>query len=170
MSTVLEAVPTAKTIGNIWDPSNQNGKVFHDALATAVAAKGLKMADVSIGSPGEVFTAARSLAGRADVIVIGPDSAIIQGLPAIGGIALKNKIPLIITAGDSTVPGVLMSLGVDYAKLGAQAGDKAADVLGGTKVGDVPITGPKGVTVTLNKKTLADIGLALPADFPGAGQ
>lgn len=170
LTTVLAAIPGAKKIGNIWDPSNQNGRIFHDALAKAIDARKLELVDVSIGSPGEVFNAAQSLGGRADIILIGPDSAIVQGLPAVGGVALKNKIPLVIMAGEVSTPGVLMNLGVDYGKLGSAAGEKAVQALRGATAGTIPISGPENVVTSVNKDTVAAIGLSLPATLEGAAR
>lgn len=170
LATLRAALPELEKIGTIWDPANQNGKVFHDELAGAVESAGLDLVDVSIGSPGEVFMASQSLSGRADVIVIGPDSAIIQGLPAVGSAALKSKTPLIITAGDLETPGVLMSLGVKYSELGSLAGDMAVAVLDGTAPGTIPIIGPKGVTVSINGETKTALGLEITDDFSGVNQ
>ncbi|MEM8854764.1 MAG: ABC transporter substrate-binding protein, partial [Pseudomonadota bacterium] len=150
LDTLLRAVPGATRIGTVWDPSNQNGKVFHDALAEAVAARDLTFVDVSIASAGEVFLAARSLIGRVDAVLLGPDATVIQGLPAIGGIALEEKIPLVVTAGDPQTPGVFLGLGVDYGALGALAGGIAAQILGGADPGDIAIVGMDEFAITLN--------------------
>ena len=170
LATMLEALPEVSKIGTIWDPANQNGKVFHDALAGAVEGAGLELVDVSIGSPGEVFMASQSLSGRADVIVIGPDAAIIQGLPAVGSAALRSKTPLIITAGDVETPGVLMSLGVKYGELGSLAGEMAVAVLDGTAPGRIPIVGPEGVTVSINDETRTALGLDFADDLGAVSQ
>ena len=163
LEIVLSAVPEATRIGTLWDPSNQNGKVFHDALAEAVGARDLEFVDVSIATAGEVFLAARALSGRVDAIVLGPDAAVIQGLPAIGGIALEEKIPLVVTAGDPQTPGVFMGLGVDYRELGARAGEIAAKILSGTNPGDIPIVGMDRFAISVNEETAAAIELAPPA-------
>lgn len=171
LEVVLSAVPDATRIGTVWDPSNQNGKVFHDALAEAVAARDLAFVDVSIATAGEVFLAARSLSGRVDAIVLGPDAAVIQGLPAIGGIALEEKIPLVVTAGDPQTPGVFMGLGVDYGELGARAGKIAAEILAGTDPGEIPIVGMDSFAISVNEETAAALDLTPPAGIasPTAG-
>ncbi len=168
LASVLHVLPDAQNIGTIWDPSNQNGKVFHDALAAAVEAAGLHFVDLSIASAGEVFLAAQSMSGRVDAIILGPDAAVIQGLDAIGGVALEDKIPLFVTSGDASTPGVLMTFGVDYGELGAIAGRQAAQILQGTPVGTIPIVGPAGVTNQANEETATEIGVVIPADMLGA--
>lgn len=165
LDIVLRALPNAKRIGTVWDPSNQNGKVFHDALAEAVAARDLAFVDVSIAAAGEVFLAARSLAGRVDAVLLGPDATVIQGLPAIGGIALEENIPLVVTAGDPQTPGVLMGLGVDYGALGVLAGQIAAKIVAGEDPGEIPIVGMEDFAVTFNEATAVAIGVSLPADL-----
>lgn len=164
VETLLAALPEVRTIGTIWDSSNQNGKIFHDALVVAAGEAGLQMVDVSVGQSGEVFLAAKSLVGRVDAIVLGPDSTVVQSMPAIGGVALENKIPLFVTVGDM-VPGVLMTLGVQYGQLGQASGEIAVKVLEGTPVGQVPIVGPAGVTPTVNPETVVALGITLPARF-----
>lgn len=166
LKTLLSALPNVKTIGTVWDSSNQNGKIFHDAFATAVDESGLKLVDVSVGQTGEVFLAAKSLAGRVDAIVLGPDSTIIQSMSAIGGVALENKIPLIATAGDM-IPGVLMTLGVEFNQLGKASGEIAVKVLEGAPVGQIPVVGPAGVIATVNQETADALGIELPASFTG---
>lgn len=162
LAAVLQALPDATRIGTVWDPSNQNGRVFHDALETAVAERGLDFVDVSIATPGEVFLAGQSLTGRVDAIILGPDANVIQGLPALGGIALDEQIPLFVTAGDPATPGVLMGLGVDYGELGVLAGEIAGQVLAGTDVGTIPIVGMPEFRIVLNEATASALELTLP--------
>lgn len=168
VASVLEVLPDISTIGTIWDPSNQNAIVFHDALEAAVADHEFDFVDVTIASAGEVFVAAQSLSGRVDAIILGPDAAVIQGLPAIGGIALEDEIPLFITSGDAATPGVLMTFGVDYGELGEIAGHQAAEVLSGTPIGTIPIVGPSGVTAVGNAETAAELGIEIPEEMMGA--
>ena len=91
----------------------------------------------------------------------------IQGIDAIGGVALEDKIPLFLTSGDINTPGVLMTFGVDYGELGAIAGGQAAEILQGTAVGTIPIVGPAGVTTLANEETATEIGVVIPADMMG---
>lgn len=165
LDVVLQILPNAKRIGTIYDPSNQNGQVFHDDLQKAVAQKGLQFVDASIANAGEVQNAARSLSGRVDCIIIGPDAQVVDGNPAIAAVALRGKIPYFSTTGDPEVDGQLMTLGVDYSTLGRMSGEDAAAILGGQKPGDRPVRGMDHFTMEINPTTQQRLGITLPTQL-----
>ena len=162
LDVVLQVMPDAKRIGTIYDPSNQNGEVFRNALSDAAEAKGLDFVDVSISNSGEVQNAVRSMAGRVDAIIVGPDAQVIEGNPAIASVALEEGIAYFSTVGRPEVPGQLMTLGVDYATLGRMAGEDAAHILDGQDPGQLPIRGMDQFSMEVNQETLSALGITLP--------
>lgn len=167
LDVVRKILPDIQSIGTIYDPSNQNGQVFRDELAKAAKKAGLDFVDVSIANSGEVNNAVQSLVGRVDAIIIGPDSVVIEGNPAIASVAMKNKIPYFSTVGSPEVPGQFMTLGVDYFTLGKMAGEDAAKVLHGTPPGDLPIRGMDEFLIEVNPKTQQALGIELPPAIAG---
>jgi putative ABC transport system substrate-binding protein len=163
LKQIMTIAPAPKRIGTIYDPSNQNMRVWVAALRTASKASGVRVVESTISGAGDIAAAARSLTGRVDIELIGPDATVFAGLPIIGSTARANKLPVYVIGGDVTTPGIFASLGPNYPTVGALAASAAARVLRGTPAGDVPFGAPKGIEFTVNKQTMAGLGITLPA-------
>src|SRR5207244_2168914 len=123
---------------------------------------GLSIVESTVSGAQDVPSAARSLAGRVDAVLIGPDATVFSGLAAVGSMAQANHLPVYVIGGDSTTAGILASIGPDYPTVGRLAGDAAARVLQGADAGDVPFGQPTGVRMTVNKATLARLKVTIP--------
>jgi putative ABC transport system substrate-binding protein len=160
--------PAPRKIGTVYDPSNEASRIWVESFKEALRGlPELSLAEATIASSGDISAAARSLAGRTDTWVIPPDTTVIAGMPAVGAAALKAKTPLIITGGDSTVAGVLASIGPNYAELGALAATTAARVVRGEEPGKVPFVRPGGATWAVNDETRDALEVKLPTSAGG---
>lgn len=159
--------PGFGTIGTLYDPSNQSMRVWTDALRAAAASAGIKVAESTIASTAEVAQAARSLNGRADVVLVGPDALVAAGIDAVGAAAVGARLPLYAVGGDVKVPGIVGTLGPDYPQLGASAGVNAAKVLLGADVAATPFTTPGKVGIVLNMARAKELGITVPAPLAG---
>jgi putative ABC transport system substrate-binding protein len=154
--------PRPRRIGTVYDPAEQNMQPWVRDLRAAAADAGIKLVEATVAGPGDITTAARSLVGRADALLIGPDGTVFGGLAGIGEIALQNKLPLYTIGGDPTIKGTLASLGPDYAVVGQLAGQVAARVARGASPGDVPFAQPRGVQVQANQSAARTLGVTIP--------
>lgn len=168
LALIGQTTPAPKTIGTVYDPSNENSQIWVDALKKAASASGMSVAEATIASSKDVNTAARSLAGKADALLIGPDATVISSLPAVASVARANKLPLYLASGDATESGVLASLGPDYAQIGRSTADVTAKVVGGASPGSVAFARPPALAPAVNAKTASALGIQLPAELSGA--
>jgi putative ABC transport system substrate-binding protein len=162
LAKIKAVQPRVKTIGTVYDPSNQNMQVWVRALKQEAGPAGFSVVESTISSAADIPEAARSLEGRVDTILVGPDATVLAGLDAVGAAALEAKVSLYVVGGDVTTPGVLATLGANYPETGTTAGQGAARVLLGTAPGGVPFAQPKGIDVVFSKKTVTSLGLAIP--------
>lgn len=164
LDELAQVRPAATRIGTIYDPSNENSQVWVSQLRKAIKARpGMSLREATVASSADVQSAARSLVGRSDTILIGPDAAVSSGVAAVGAVAASNSIPLYLTAGDATTSGVLATLGPSYPELGAAAADVAAKVVDGAKPADTPFGLPGTLQWSVNKVTLKSLHVTLPA-------
>lgn len=165
-SQVLEAVqrmrPAPRTFGTLYDPSNEASRIWIADFKKALAPTGIQLKEATITGPGDINTAARSLSGKADTWVIPPDTTVAAGLPAVGSAAADSGAAVFVTAGDPQTPGILASVGPDYAALGGLGGDVAAKVAQGADPATTPFARPDGAAVVPNEKTVAALGVTLP--------
>ena len=156
--------PELASLGTVYDPSNQNMQVWVADLKEALQGTDIELVEATIAGTADVAQASRSLLGRSDVILIGPDAAVSAGLDAVGAAAVAESVPLYVVGGDVTIPGVLGSIGPDYFELGTTAGLAAVEVLLGADPGTVPFATPDGVELQLNDDTVEQLGLEVPAE------
>lgn len=168
LGELAKVTPAPKRIGTIYDPSNENSQVWVAQLRTAIKARpGLALVEATVASAGDVQSAARSLVGRTDTILVGPDAAVASGIAAVGAVALSNKIPLYLTSGDATTSGVLATLGPSYANLGSQGADVAVKVLDGAQPAVTPFGRPGALEWDVNHSTLGVLGVTMPSAAMG---
>jgi putative ABC transport system substrate-binding protein len=163
LDVLAGTTPKPTSIGTIYDPGNQNSAVWVAALDKAAAAHGMKIVKASVAGAKDVPTAARSLAGRVDALLIGPDTAANTALAAIASTASSQKLPLYLAAGDASTSGVLATLGPDYPTIGEQTADVAAKVLGGASPAQTPFARPQGLAPDVNPTTAKAIGVTVPS-------
>jgi putative ABC transport system substrate-binding protein len=163
LDEMLRVSPAPKRLGTIYDPSNQNLQVWVADLKKALPARGLSLVEATVATPADVDNAARSLIGRVDAILIGPDATVIGGTPAVAAAARRGKVPLYLVGGDASEPGVLATLGPDYPQLGALGGAVAAKVDRGTPPGEVPFARPGAIQWGVNTGTAKALGVTLPS-------
>jgi len=157
--------PGLKTIGTVYDPSNENMQVWLKDLKGALGTAGLKLIEAPISGTADIAQASRSLDGRVDAVFIGPDATVLSALDAVGAAAVKAKIPVYLSTGDPTSLGALASNGPDFADLGASAGVNAGKVLLGADVATTPFTTPTDPGLLLNETTAKNLGITVPAEM-----
>jgi putative ABC transport system substrate-binding protein len=167
LTQIAKSTPAPKSIGTIYDPSNQNSAVWVAALDKAAQGSGVRVVKASVAGAKDVPTAARSLSGRADAILIGPDTAANTALAAISAAAKSAKVPLYLVAGDAATTGVLATLGPDYPSIGRQTADVAAKVLKGASPAQTPFSRPVALAPEVNAATAKALGVTFPTDAAG---
>ncbi|WP_261562438.1 ABC transporter substrate-binding protein [Frankia tisae] len=166
LRSIMKISPAPKRIGTIYDPSNQNMQVWIRALRAAVAKyPGVSVVESTISGAQDVPSAARSLTGRVDAELIGPDATVLSALPVVGSAAAGARLPVYVCGGDATVAGILASIGPDYPTLGRLAADAAAKVLTGTPAAEVAFGQPSGVEFSVQKATMTRLGITLAPDL-----
>jgi putative ABC transport system substrate-binding protein len=165
LGELLKASPAPQRLGTIYDPSNQNMQVWVSDLTTAIEEAGdVELVEATVSGPGDIATAARSLDGRVDAILLGPDATVVGGLEAVGAAAASAELPLYVAGGDTSIDGILASVGPDYPLIGELAAEAAATVLEGTPPGEVPFGEPTGVLLQIDEATMESLGVTFPAE------
>ena len=86
-------------------------------------------------------------------------------MPTLVSVTEESKLPVICGEGGMVKAGGVATLGVDYYKLGFQAGEMAADILSGkSKPADMAIQAQKEFKAMVNLKEAEKIGLKVPED------
>ncbi|WP_033169149.1 ABC transporter substrate-binding protein [Selenomonas sp. ND2010] len=162
---LMKICPNAKTIGTIYCSSEVNSEVQVKAMKDYAESKGLTVKIATISTVNDIQQAAQSLASEVDAFYVPTDNILASAMPNLVAITDAAKKPVFCGEPNMVKAGGLATYGIDYYKLGVQTGHMAADVLEGkAKPAEMPIQTAQDLTVVINKKNAAALGITLPAD------
>ena len=165
LDLLLKLVPNAKSVGTIYCSSEVNSQLQIEILKKAAAAKGVTVKEATVSNVNDIQQAARSLVGKVQAIYVPTDNVLASAMPTLISVTEEAKLPVICGEGGMVKAGGVATLGVDYYKLGFQAGEMAADILGGkSKPADMAIQAQKEFKAMVNVKEAEKIGLKVPED------
>ena len=165
LDLLLKLVPNAKSVGTIYCSSEVNSQLQVDILKKAANAKGVTIKEATVSNVNDIQQAARSLLGKVQAIYVPTDNVLASAMPTLISVTEEAKLPVICGEGGMVKAGGVATLGVDYYKLGFQAGEMAADILGGkSKPADMAIQAQKEFKAMVNMKEAEKIGLKVPED------
>ena len=151
-----------KKVGTVYNTGEQNSVVQIEAVKKALEEAGVELVEAAVSTSAEVKTAAESLVGKVDSFYIITDNTVVSALESVIDVANTNKLPMMVGELDSVERGGLGAYGFSYYDIGFEAGQKAVEILkDGKKPGDIPATYPANLKLTINQKTLDNLGLEL---------
>ncbi|AFM00627.1 MULTISPECIES: ABC transporter substrate-binding protein [Desulfitobacterium] len=165
LELLKKLVPTAKTVGVIYNAAEVNSEVQVRIVKEEAPALGLEIVTTTVASSADVLQAAQSLIGKVNAIYVPTDNMVVSAAQSVVQVANANKIPLI--SGESSVvdAGGLGTIGINYKNLGAQTGEMALRILDGAKPADMPVEGQKNFDIVLNQEAIDLLGIEVPADI-----
>ena len=158
----LKLYPETKTFGTMYNTNEQNSNVQVEALEKALKERGLKLEKQGVPSINDIPQAITSLKSKIDAMVTVTDNVVVNAMPVISEALAKDKIPSIAYDEGSVRNGALISEGVNYKKLGNQAGAMAVEILKNNKsIKDLPYEKADSLITLVNTDTARTLGLDL---------
>jgi putative ABC transport system substrate-binding protein len=162
VALIKEIVPTAKSIGFLYNSGEANSVSLLAVLKTEAEKAGLTVVESAATKSAEVQGAARALVGRADVLYVPTDNTIISALEGAVAVAEEAKLPLFTADTDSVSRGSLAALGFNYRDVGKQTGEVVVRILKGENPGDIPVRIAAGSDLVINKAAATKMGVTFP--------
>lgn len=158
----LKLYPETKTFGTMYNTNEQNSNVQVEALEKVLTERGLKLEKQGVSSINDIPQAITSLKSKIDAMVTVTDNVVVNAMPVISEALAKDKIPSIAYDEGSVRNGALISEGVNYKKLGNQAGTMAVEILKNNKsIKDLSYEKADSLTTLVNTNTARALGLDL---------
>ncbi|MCK8601602.1 ABC transporter substrate-binding protein [Desulfoferrobacter suflitae] len=162
LDLILEIVPTAKRIGFMYNSGEDNSISSLRQLQEEAAKRGMEVVEATVSNSSGVYLAAKSLAGKVDVMHIPTDNTVVSAFESVVKVCEENKIPLFAADIDSVPRGAVGALAIDYYRLGRQSGDMAARILQGADPADMPVETLKDLKLVINRNAAQRMGVAIP--------
>lgn len=163
LELLVEAVPGAKRFGLVVHADDVFFLQVFPGLQAAAKQQGRELFHVNIRRENDLTEGFARLALRkVQAVLIGDGRYLNLRSSAIAGLALKYKLPTVFPSMQGTVDGGLLGYANDQSYRYRGAADYVDRILKGANPGDLPIEQPTKMELSVNRKTAAALGIALP--------
>jgi ABC-type uncharacterized transport system substrate-binding protein len=160
---LLHELVSSLSVGLLVNPRNPNATSHQEHAETAAQALGLRLTELTAGSPDEIEPAfAMGREKGIGALLVGDDPLFDVENHRLVGIAARYKIPTMYYVRDFVVSGGLFSYGPSFDEMATQVGLYVGRILKGAKPADLPIQQPTKFELVINLKTAKALGLTVP--------
>lgn len=168
LAFVKKLLPHAKRAGLLYSTAESNDATLVRMMKAATIAQGFELVTIPVEQSRDVAMRMQQFNEKVDFIYVGTSGPIQPTLPVISAEATKIGIPIINVDAGAVKDGlVLASFGVDYVKVGNNAGKLVAEVLRGVPVSKLTPIYPKDSDHHgfISMKKAHEIGISIPAEL-----
>lgn len=158
-------VPDIETLGVIYNSSEANSLAQVQQLKKEAENKKINIKEISVTTVNEIEQNLSSVLGSIDALYAPTDNTIASAYELVGNLCVSKNIPILCGEEAGVSKGGLCSIGIDYFKLGKEAGDKAAEVLNGKNPSDIEISTLSDMSVTINTDVAKKLNITIPSDL-----
>ena len=151
LTLIRELLPEAKKIGILYTTSEDNSVSTIETYKSLAPEFGFEIVTKGIGTEAEISQAIDSLLPEVDCVSNMTDNTVVNNLALLLQKAGEKNIPVFGSEEEQVKNGCIACAGLDYFKLGIQAGVMAAKVLNGTDISTIPFETIKESKITINE-------------------
>jgi len=171
LGLLLKLDSKIKTVGVLYNSSEQNSKVQVEDLKNAAKELGINIVEKSIVQANEIPQAVDNLVRETDAIYLPTDNLVASVVSLITDKATAAK--KIVFGGEAAhvKGGALITQGVSYYEIGKEAGKMAIEILkNGKKPAEIQFKTMPLNEIVVNGNTLKTLGISLPEDVKAKAQ
>lgn len=163
LELIREFHPDMKRVGTIYKAGEANSVVLVGMLRDAAAKHGIEVVEATVSTTADVYTAAKSLAGRCDAVYIPTDNTVVTAFESVVKVCNAAKLPLYAADNDSVNRGAIAALAVDYYRMGVQSGAMAERILkDGASPAAMPVESLQDLYLYVNPSAAEAQGVTVP--------
>ena len=163
LEMVTEAMPQARRIGILWNPTTPSHPRALGAINAAGEKLGLELRKVPAGSLDDFDRAFATMTQERVGGFLTVASPLVVGQRApLAALALKHRLPGMFPFKENVLAGGLMSYGADPYDLYRRATAYVDRILKGAKPADLPVEQASKYELVINLKTARALGLTVP--------
>jgi putative ABC transport system substrate-binding protein len=167
LALLKEAVPRLSRVAYLGCLESGVGRRESKEVRAAAAALGLQVQAVDVPGAGGLKPALNEAVGqRAQALLLGNCPSSFQPRE-VAELALKHRLPTMVTNSDMVRAGSLMAYGPSQAELFRRAASLVDKILKGAKPADLPVEQPTKFEFVINIKTAKALGLTIPPSLLG---
>lgn len=162
---MLRLSPDVKTVGFLYNSSEDNSVLQTDLAKEILDAKGIAYVERTVSSTNDVQQAVTSIVSECDVIYIPTDNIMASSMATVNDVTVSAKVPVICGEAGMVMSGGFATLGINYYNIGYQAGEMAVRVLNGEDISKMPVEASTNYDYVINKEVAEALGITIPEDL-----
>jgi ABC-type uncharacterized transport system substrate-binding protein len=161
LATFRQILPHAGRILLPFDPAKSGA--FVKAAQNAAAAMGIELLARKVSSSREAVTLLNGMRGKIDALWLLPDTTVVTSatIDLLLLSAIEREIPVLTFSEKYAEKGALLSLEVDAAEAGRQAGEMARMILAGTAIKNIDKAYCRGMIPSINLIVAKKLGIPI---------
>jgi putative ABC transport system substrate-binding protein len=168
LELLIMAVPEAKHVGVLWDPSFLPSGPLLKEVEGAARSMNLQLVPGEVRRPEDFEPALRAMVEQsAGALIVLPAPIFAAHLQRIADLTVKARLPAMFYRREQVEAGGLMSYGTNFPDMYRRAAAYVDKILKGAKPADVPVEQPTRFELVINLKTASVLGLTLPLTLLG---
>lgn len=165
LKLMQEIVKDVKTIGVLYNTSEVNSEIQVNNLKELAKKDNIKVISKGVNSVNDISQGLDSILDKIDVLYTPADNMIASSMAIIASKSVDKKVPVIGAEEAHVKGGALITEGINYKKLGFEAGLMAVEVLKGKDIKELPIKNLKDTELVINKDTLNKLSINIDKDI-----
>ena len=159
---LLQFVPDCKTVGFLYNSSEDNSILQVNIAKQALDALGIGYIEHTVSTSNEVQQVTQAIVEECDAIYLPTDNIFSSAMPVVAMVANEAGIPVICGEENQVLGGGLATLGISYFNLGYQAGEMAIRILNGADISTTPVETSNSFSYAINEETVKELGITVP--------
>ncbi|MBF0117813.1 MAG: hypothetical protein HQK79_03200 [Desulfobacterales bacterium] len=161
ISLFLEAMPSLKRIGTIYNPDVM--KYIADDAKSVTKNKNIELIMEAVQTPKDFFKKLIEMKGKIDAFWMLPDISLItpENIELLFLFSMENKVPVLTFSEKYFKQGALMTIFCDPLDVGRQGGVIAREIILGKKVSSIKPQFAENAVVSFNLKIVEKLGIKI---------
>ena len=165
LNLLEKLVNDVEVLGVIYNSSEVNSIAQVKELKKEAENKGILVKEIAVTTVNEINQNLNAAIDDIDVLYVPTDNTVASAYDLVGNICLQKKVPMLCAEEAGVSKGGLCSIGIDYFKLGKEAGYKASEILNGQNPSDIEITTLSDMSITINTDVVEKLNINIPDDI-----
>lgn len=165
LKLIQELVKDVKTIGVLFNTSEVNSEIQVNELKELAKKNNIEVIAKGVSSVNDISQSLDSILGNIDVLYTPADNLIASSMAIIANKAIDKKIPIMGAEEAHVKGGALITEGINYKKLGFEAGLMAIEVLEGKDIAELSIKTLEETELVINEDTLKKLSINIDEEI-----
>ncbi len=165
LDMIVRIQPDIENLGMVFSEFEQNAVTIKDHLSIMTQNYGIRLVTAPVKRGDKVLDIASDILHIIDALYVSTDNYVVSSITSLAELCVSEGVPLYAADSSSVAGGAMVSLSIDYYRMGLQTGAMSQRILEGADPKNVPVEKPREFSIAVNVQAAEEMGIALPVDL-----